>query len=991
MNSFFRPSISRPRTGFLLAAICLAFTGDAAFGHWPLETQSIGCNGNLPVSQLDGRIDRQVRRTDLGADAELAPGSHRTPDILGVRVGNWAPNDATTSLFDGCWFGSGAFVRIEIAFDGLQNPPGRVGLLTPDHAPFEYGPHPVSGFIEIDVDDNVDSGGNVNNPENSYVGNIARFGGLPQNPELHDRIAKSGVEIGNFVGAGPFVERNGEDFHLALFGDLINSTTEQAGDGDNVFEAGEAWRIRGKLFHRAHGYTIFSGANGNGEYEPIVDVEFRHSIGNDVTVISLVFPLTNAAAAIADGNGVQSPDGNSANQSSIQEALLDLHSSVLNLNPQLRDHPAFPLIAPWETQNPSSYLDATQWRITCHVGMSPAAQDIAGAFITWTDAYPSATLGDFNGDGFVTALDLAEFDLFVQQHDGLPPYDIDNAINGRVTLQDFGPNFSMFDVNNDGVVDDDDFDAIPLDGDINKDRVVDLLDADAFTSILVGAAPPPSACSASNTSVGACCNEAPFGPDLCFDGTESDCLNQGGVFQGAGTSCVTNGCTFPVGACCTSGFGAPTTVCFDATLSDCIQVAGTFLGTNTQCGDPNLTCESFINIGACCFNSPASPCQQMSPQNCQNLSGAFQGIGTQCSDPQIGCTTPTDPVYCCSPFAGCLMIDMNDCVNQGGIPFPEATSCQETGCPSPNANGACCLSNGGALTCVDTTSASCFQLGGSFLGGSTTCANAQCGSIALRACCIPGFGCRELPTFECVVSGGVPEPVGVECTPNSCLIGGATIGACCVSIPGIIGEQCVRLSDQECAIQGGAFSGFGSQCGTSAVPCQNPLSPLLSPPEFVDILLGRVTDPTAIASADYNEDGSADGLDIPLFIDSLTGISFASTGACCLTGFAQSAICFIASEANCTSIGGMFGGGGSSCTNNSCSIPESISVACCLPVGCSDMTPSDCAASGGTSDPDALGCAQRAVRSRLQVCDMNHDDRLNGLDIQAFVERLLED
>lgn len=982
------PSLPGPRAILLVATWFALSSPLRAPAEWPFETQTSGCSGVVPESRMDGHADRLIRRTDAGADAALLPGQHRAPELIGIRIQNFSPANAAINRFVGCWNAGGEFVRLELAFDGLLNPPGRVGLSTPDYAPFEFGPHPVSGFIEIDVDDNVNSGGDIDNPENMYPGNIARFGGLPTNPDLADRVALLGPDLIDFLAPTPHTERTGEDFHIALFGDLIDQTTEIAGDGDGVFESGEIWTIRGKLLHRAHGYAIFSAANGDGDYEPVVDIQFRHSPEADVTVISLVYPINNAGAAAMSGGPPQAVDNSSTNQNSILEALIDLAASAHSLSGPIHNDPAFPLIAPWETQNPNAFLDSAQWRITCHVGMAYPAQDPFGAFIAWTDAYPSAALGDFDGDGFVTSQDLTVFNAFLAQFDGLFPIDADNALNGRVTLSDFGSNFSLFDINYDGFIDDRDRTGIPVDGDMNGDQLVDLADAVEFVAALLDPASAFSACSAPQP-FGACCIDAAFGPDLCFDGDPSDCLAQGGLFQGAGTSCNNDGCIFPVGACCAIGFGPTSSLCFEATSSECFQVGGVFHGLNSTCGDPLVHCGAFFDEGACCMNSPAQRCIETTQTECQVAGGIFQGVGTLCSDSQIPCTIQGSLSPCCVPQSGCVMLDADTCANVGGLPVTGAASCAGVNCPSPNAEGACCSQSAGAAACQEVTAAACIQFGGTYLGDGLSCANTQCGASPVRACCTSNAQCETLTVFDCLITGGIPQDVGVDCATAGCFSSNQSLGACCVEIPALGGERCIRISDVDCAAQGGSFAGFQTDCASAALNCQSSNGPAtISPNTFVDVLLGRNTDATAVNAADIDRNSVVDGRDIQPYINLILENGDFGAGACCMTGFGAQSICFVASQLDCNAAGGNFHGVGTDC-GSGCNPVESITMACCMPTGCADMTPLQCAVSGGVSDPDALHCAQRAARNRLQHCDMNADGRFDGSDVQMFIHRLM--
>ncbi|UCE61800.1 MAG: hypothetical protein JSU63_08645, partial [Phycisphaerales bacterium] len=146
---------------------------------------------------------------------------------------------------------------------------------------FRYGDHPVYGFVEIDMDADVWTGGELFAPEYRYLGNVVRFGGNVLHPEFLDRVALDGSAFDDDFLTPPFVERHGEEFHLALIGGQFGAgdIVEVAGDDDGIFEEGETWNIRGPFFHRAHGYELFSFVEGGrypGEYAPDADLQFRH-------------------------------------------------------------------------------------------------------------------------------------------------------------------------------------------------------------------------------------------------------------------------------------------------------------------------------------------------------------------------------------------------------------------------------------------------------------------------------------------------------------------------------------------------------------------------------------------------------------------------------------------------------------------------------------------------------------------------------------------
>ncbi|MCH2147587.1 MAG: hypothetical protein MK073_07210 [Phycisphaerales bacterium] len=78
------------------------------------------------------------------------------------------------------------------------------------------------------------------------------------------------------------------------------------------------------------------------------------------------------------------------------------------------------------------------------------------------------------------------------------------------------------------------------------------------------------------TPVGACCF-AGGGDWSCGITTEANCLNEGGTWQGDGSSCDSVSCPQP-GACCFSDGE-----CADAMVSDCLNKGGKFQGEGSSC------------------------------------------------------------------------------------------------------------------------------------------------------------------------------------------------------------------------------------------------------------------------------------------------------------------------------------------------------------------------------------------------------------------------
>jgi len=456
----------------LSIGLLLATTG-LVFGQTRVAVDSVG--------------EAWPRLTDFGADGVIDEALHLTPDLIGYQIGRWQPVSVNEDIYQGDWSATGGFLRFDFAFLGLINPPGPLALVEDNYAPFMYGPNPFVGYIEFDVDSSAQTGGEVDFPEFRYLGNLGRFGGRATDPVWGNRMAVCRTDIDSQLTSPPLIERSGEEFHLACFGDGIEAITEINGDGDGIFEWGELWVLQTTWLHRAHVFERFSGAGGDGVYEPPVDVVFDHRLDLNWTIVTVVFPLTNLAAASARQEIEQPHNGSDADQASILEGLVDLRDSVMAIpaGDALRFEPDFDVVRDWETATPATNLNPDQWRVNLIVGMPYAIEDVSGAFFAPTDVQPEPLLGDFDGDGVVKAADLILFDTFLTDNDGAFPDDADGATDGAITIEAFGIGFCMYDLNYDGVIDDADRNLIQIMGDLDFDLDVDFNDLSIFVTLLL--------------------------------------------------------------------------------------------------------------------------------------------------------------------------------------------------------------------------------------------------------------------------------------------------------------------------------------------------------------------------------------------------------------------------------------------------------------------------------------------------------------------------
>ncbi|MFQ5489861.1 MAG: hypothetical protein ACE5GE_03985 [Phycisphaerae bacterium] len=430
---------------------------------------------SLPFDTFDDNPDdAAIRRTDLGADGPVDENAHALIDLQQVKLGFWLPTDPQADPFAGDFNTNGLFLRMDVSVAGVVNPPGKTQ--PGQFAPFAYGPNPVYGFIEVEMDRDWDTGGELANPEHRFLGNVVRFGGVPSANQFIDRPALSGAAFdGNFLTL-PYVERSGEEFHLALLGSFFTASdiTEMAGDGDMIFEADETWRIDAPWFHRAHGYEPFSLALGGtfaGEYMPSCTLQFAHDSVAGMTLISLVFPLTNEAAGLMVGAPPEPLNGNPSDQASILEALTDLRDSAIFLSVFPTGLPEEAIISGWLTKDPTRFTEPPRWDVTALVGTSYTAQLPEGEYFVWTDVFPDVVRGDMNANSKTDDDDRQMMQLYVASQDAA-----DGLLDGRVVLPNFSLNFSVFDLDHSGVVDSVDMTLISELGDQDGDDDVDLCD-----------------------------------------------------------------------------------------------------------------------------------------------------------------------------------------------------------------------------------------------------------------------------------------------------------------------------------------------------------------------------------------------------------------------------------------------------------------------------------------------------------------------------------
>lgn len=444
----------------------------------------------VPMVVVDAANDARLLRTDLGADGPVNPPVScgrpgNFPDLLSVTWGGWNLqwNGSTTpDPYRGQYTNSGSasLVRIDVVFNGLVCPPGPIDDAK-FYNPYLFGNSPLYGSLDIDMDGRRDTGGELGGAAQShYLALAGRFGELPLAPDL-SRVPFSTAQLDSSFATAPQFERTGAEFSLTFCGCFTPEVVDTDDDYDGVFGPGDEWIVRGRFFRRAGGYQGASGAYGGSEpglYDPLVNVRFRHCMNTETTTVSIVYPLTQQGAAKLRcwSCPVQPRNLDVSDDTSIDEAMHDVCEGAMDPLLPVNNPNTYTLANGWNTLASGAALDVRKWSF--RGGFATVySEPQPDASLVWTDLGFDERCGDYTGDGVVNAFDRAALTAFVWFTDGTG-FDCDGMPGGRVTVCDFGPGFSAYDLNHDGVVDHLDAAMIPpvLLGDFNGDCAVNTPD-----------------------------------------------------------------------------------------------------------------------------------------------------------------------------------------------------------------------------------------------------------------------------------------------------------------------------------------------------------------------------------------------------------------------------------------------------------------------------------------------------------------------------------
>lgn len=432
----------------VLSAACTSFAAAASFA------------GETTTIYTDPADDSTLRRTDAGADCPVNP-LGVPPELLEARIMGWTTPSPTTDPYTGSAIeGRGSHLfKLQLTFAGLINPPGPLGAGGTMFDPFAFGPSPVYGFLDLDIDRSIGTGGELGSAALSrYLANIGRFGVRPYG-SIGSRMVEWSDQLDTDFYTAPQFERTGADWALTLCGCHNVTVVSEGGNGNGLFEAGETWVVRSRFFKRSGGFQAASGVFGGsqpGLYDPYVNLQFTHSLATDTTIISLVWAVDAEGAALLAGQSQQSYDQSIAagSHASVAEGIRDLIIGAQGGNGGALSGPVATLTNGWAEEDLSddNLTDPTRWRMSALFGMACADQG-EGPFV-WTDTGFDEVPGDCNGDSVANSADQSLLQSIITSEDG-GTRDIDGSADGIVTVG-LGDTWSAFDLNGDGVIDDDD-------------------------------------------------------------------------------------------------------------------------------------------------------------------------------------------------------------------------------------------------------------------------------------------------------------------------------------------------------------------------------------------------------------------------------------------------------------------------------------------------------------------------------------------------------
>jgi len=300
---------------------------------------------------------------------------------------------------------------------------------------------------------------------------------------------------------------------------------------------------------------------------------------------------------------------------------------------------------------------------------------------------------------------------------------------------------------------------------------------------------------------------------------------------------------------------------------------------------------------------------------------------------------------CCFLDGSCMDLDATACGTAGGTYRGDLTSCASGIC-----SGACCLDNNG---CENTSEASCTVAGGLYLGDTTQCGIDACppaGDICATAIVV-GSGTTVVTNVGNLLDD--PDPT---CTSSGELDVWAVYtveqnGSLLITTCG------TRLDPGNPTAMDTILAAYDGACGGPSLDCDDDCAGTTDPSQAIchdEAQAGTATrdsclciDSVTIGQLIYIQIQDFSNVEGNITLNIIPDGCPPPTGRCCLADGS----CTIVSDADCTNMGGIYGGDGVDCS-------VSCFGACCLPAngGCVSETEASCANAGGSYGGDTSEC-----------------------------------
>ena len=453
-------------------------------------------------------------------------------------------------------------------------------------------------------------------------------------------------------------------------------------------------------------------------------------------------------------------------------------------------------------------------------------------------------------------------------------------------------------------------------------------------------------------TIGACCYDAhPSGCDDYLLKSECDLVQQQYPDDPAYntkfypfTLCQDSPCFGSEGACCTMG------TCIQTSNELCSQFGGYFV-PDAICGLNGLNCNDYpcnnptLPTGACCIESVDADgnvcydCMDATNEQCTLIGGVFNGYESSCA--ANPCDLPHCPAgACCYPDpvvptnTNCTQVGDNTCINiLGGVHYGEGSSCCDNSNPvSQIWNGVYC--HEGQLVSIWSDSLQSIQDQIDLVGG----VNPNCTNI-VQWNTNDEYPDAWLPAFSTTPDGEYnPSNSEAICQNEAC-------GCNCVEI-----AQNKPLGDCCLPYEVPVESQFGGNISCDFLPFYDEDSCTNSHVQGTWFEGGLDPRPSCLDGERCGAGGSNPYGDC---------ITCGEKGACCVGG-----VCVYANDEECTGLGGIFQGEGTSCQGSGAvDCCTQLTGPCCSSDGnCQDnVQASDCLSSGGIFQGVGKSCSDTDI------------------------------